>query len=146
MAYLKQLKVIPAPPRNDDDPKISRRNRLVEQLSEQLEMAQASIKGEHFSRTQEKWVTKEDGARVLIHKPKRLRPWWMEDRAGNCAFVVRYANKPLELEKGKGAVEVGPKDKLPAVINILISAVNAGELDEMLAEKSKQRALEVARK
>ena len=47
----------------------------------------------------------------------------MEDRAANCAFVIRYANKPLELEKSKGAVEVGSKDKLPSVINILVDFI-----------------------
>ena len=141
MPYLKQLKIIPAPQR-DGDPKVDRRRRLIEQLNEQLEMAQAALKGEHYSKTYQKWVKKEDGERVLVNQPKRLRTWWQEDAAGNCAIIVRFGNRPLELEKGKAAIDVGPKSKLPEVISVLISAVNAGELDELLAQKSRKIALQ----
>lgn len=145
MPYLKQLKIVPIPQRNND-PKIGRRQRLIEQLTEQLEMAQAALKGEHYAKFYQKWVRKENGERVLINQPKRLRAWWQEDAAGNCVIALRYANKPLELDKGKAAIEVGPKAKLPEVINILISAVNGGELDDLLEQKSKQRGQEIGRK
>jgi hypothetical protein len=41
--------------------------------------------------------------------------------------------KPIEFEKGKAAIAVPSLDKLPSVIDTLITAVRNGELDEMLA-------------
>jgi hypothetical protein len=36
---------------------------------------------------------------------------------------VKFGAKPVEFEKGKAAIAVGSKDKLPAVIDALIAAV-----------------------
>jgi len=43
----------------------------------------------------------------------------------------------LEFDKGKAAIAVPSLDKLPPVIDALISAVRGGELDEQLAQASK---------
>ena len=40
----------------------------------------------------------------------------------------------MEFEKGKSAVAVQSKEKLPTVITTLIEAVRAGELDDDLAQ------------
>jgi hypothetical protein len=52
--------------------------------------------------------------------------------------------KPIEFEKGKAAIAVPSLDKLPSVIDTLITAVRNGELDEMLVisrkVSSKRRA------
>ena len=49
-------------------------------------------------------------------------------------FFVRLGWKPIEFEKGKAAVVAGSMDKLPEVIDVLIGAVRAGELDPMLEQ------------
>jgi hypothetical protein len=50
---------------------------------------------------------------------------------------VKFGAKPVEFEKGKAGIVVGSKDKLPAVIDALIAAVRAGELDEVFSQAAK---------
>jgi hypothetical protein len=54
---------------------------------------------------------------------------------------VRFGSKPIEFEKGKAGIAVPSKDKLPTVINTLIEAVRAGELDELFTQASKSRPI-----
>ena len=54
------------------------------------------------------------------------------------ALFVRSGLKPIEFEKGKAAIAVPSLDKLPSVIDTLITAVRNGELDEQLVVSSKQ--------
>ncbi len=44
----------------------------------------------------------------------------------------RYGNKPIAVVDNKSTIEVGPMDKLPKVIDMVIEAVSAGELDKVL--------------
>ncbi len=45
---------------------------------------------------------------------------------------LRYGNKPIAVVDNKSTIEVGPMDKLPKVIDLVIEAVSAGELDKVL--------------
>jgi hypothetical protein len=49
--------------------------------------------------------------------------------------------KPIEFEKGKAAIAVPSLDKLPSVIDTLITAVRNGELDEQLVVPGKQSSV-----
>ena len=53
-------------------------------------------------------------------------------------FVRSERTKPIEFEKGKTAIAVPSLDKLPSVIDMLISVIRNGELDQQLAQSSKQ--------
>ena len=59
---------------------------------------------------------------------------------------IRFGGRPVEFEKGKSAVSVPSKEKLPAVITTLIEAVRAGELDDILAQASRGRGFLKTRK
>jgi hypothetical protein len=48
--------------------------------------------------------------------------------------VVMFGARPIEFEKGKAGIVVPSRDKLPAVIDTLISAVRAGELFSQAAK------------
>lgn len=109
-----------------------RRNKLLDRLREQREMARCMIEGEHFEVTKKRWIADDEtGLRKQVSLPKQVRQWYytIDD---NMYFEVRYGNKPLELAKGKAAINVGDIDKLLGVIDRVIKAVEAGELDEML--------------
>ena len=54
------------------------------------------------------------------------------------ALFVRSGLKPIEFGKGKPAIAVSSLDKLPSVIDTLITAIRNGEIDRQLAEASKQ--------
>jgi hypothetical protein len=46
--------------------------------------------------------------------------------------------KPVEFEKGKAGISVPSLDKMPGVIDAVITAVRNGELDEQLSQSSKK--------
>jgi hypothetical protein len=56
---------------------------------------------------------------------------------GSYVFFIRLGSKPIEFEKGKNAIAVPSLDKIPLVIDILITAVRNGELDDQLAQAKK---------
>jgi hypothetical protein len=80
---------------------------------------------------------KKDGERVMVEKQQRVPLWWRQHPNGSYALFVRSGLKPVEFEKGKAAIAVPSLDKLPSVIDTLITAVRNGELDEQLVQGSK---------
>jgi hypothetical protein len=54
---------------------------------------------------------------------------------GSYALAVRLGNL-VEFDKGKTAISVPTLDKLPSVIDTLISAIRNGELDAQLEAAS----------
>ena len=79
----------------------------------------------------------EDGVRTTVDKQQRVAPWWVQVADGSYLFTIRSGWKPIEFDKGKSAIVVLSQDKLPAIIDTLITAVRNGELDEHLAQSSK---------
>ena len=59
------------------------------------------------------------------------------DPTGAVVLTVRYGAKPIEFSKGLAAIVVGKKERLIPTIETVIAAVEAGELDAMLATMSK---------
>jgi hypothetical protein len=87
-----------------------------------------------------------DGQRQASNKQYAIRPWWKTDPSGQVVMSVKFGAKPIEFEKGKAGIVVPSKDKLPAVIDTLIAAVRAGELDELFSQAAKTGAIGKARK
>lgn len=133
MTTLNTLNLVAMPKIGMRDPKQQRRNKLVTQLEQQRSLATDP----NFVVPRQKWVKQENGDKQLVNSPKRVKRWWTEDGAGNCFLVVRYGSKPLALAAGKHAVAVGAKDKLVEVIDLVIVAAKAGELDEQMAATQK---------
>jgi hypothetical protein len=59
---------------------------------------------------------------------------------------IKFSGKPIVFEKGKAGIAVPSKDKLPAVIDTLIAAVRATELDELFSQAAKTGAFGKVRK
>ena len=53
-----------------------RRTKLIEQLQEQLKMAEAMLNGTTYERTKTTWAKDAEGNRVRIEKQVRVRAWW----------------------------------------------------------------------
>jgi hypothetical protein len=53
---------------------------------------------------------------------------------------IKFGAGPIEFEKGKAGIVVPSRDKLPAVIDTLISAVRVGELDELFSQPRPDRS------
>ena len=72
---------------------------------------------------------------------KRVRAWWRTDPTGAVVLTVRYGAKPIEFAPGKAAIAVGKKEKLIPTIETVIAAVEAGDLDAVLATMSKSAVM-----
>ena len=128
MSALKGLNFVTVPKHTASDPKLARRNKLITQLTQQRELA----RDEGFVVKRQKWVKQEDGSKQLVDAPKRVKRWWRDDGNGGIIMLIRYGNRLIELDKGRAGIAVGTRDKLVGVVDTIIAAVRAGELDEQL--------------
>jgi uncharacterized protein DUF6641 len=111
---------------------LDRRAKIIARLEEQKLL----LNDPNYIRTVRTWV-KKDGQLMPVDKPLRVLPWWRVNAAGSYVFFVRSGSKSIEFEKGKNAIAVPSFDKMPLIIDILITAVRSGELDEQLARANK---------
>jgi hypothetical protein len=140
MPVLKSLSFT-ALPKTGNDPVQTRRAKFVLKLEEQKLL----LKDPNHVRTVQRW-TKVDGQRQAVTKQQAVRPWWKTDPAGQIVMSIKFGAKPIEFEKGKAGIVVPSKDKLPGVIDTLISAVRAGELDDLFSQAAKTGSIGKARK
>jgi hypothetical protein len=131
-SILKSFTFVPQP-KNNNDPLIIKRERMVSRLEDQKKLLADPL----FVRRAKRWERKENGEKVLIEKPLRTSKWWQPDQNGGYVMTVKVGSKRVEFEKGKAAIAVGTLEKLPGVIDALIKAVRAGELDEQLSQSAK---------
>lgn len=129
MSILTALALVPLPRTTVVDPAIKRRAKFIKQLEQQRELARE----QGFELTKRKWVVNADGTKELISVPKRVKRWWRIDAQGTCFLVMRYGNRIITLTAGRTAIAVGPKSKLVQVIDTVITATKAGEMDAALA-------------
>ena len=129
---LSKLNLAVKPVKGSVDPVTNRRNKLLARLAEQRALATADRAGETFEATKDKWIDDPvTGVKKKVRVPKRIKRWFFNFN-GTQFLEVRYGNKPLELAKGKSAIEVGDLVQVPVVIDAVVEAVNTGELDTML--------------
>ncbi len=119
-----------------------RRNKLAKRLWEQMELAKAQQAGVQFTPTKFRTVVdSETGLRKQVETSKRVKAWWFVAENGKLSLCVRYGTRVLELAKGKHAVEVGAEKDLVNVLELIKTAVLAGELDAAIltaADKLKE--------
>jgi len=140
MPVLKSLSFT-ALPKSGNDPVQMRRAKFVAKLEEQKQL----LKDPNHVRTVQRW-TKVNGERQATTKQQAVRPWWKTDPSGQVIMSIKFGAKPVEFEKGKAGIVVGSKEKLPAVIDALIAAVRAGELDDHFSQAAKTGAIGKPRK
>ena len=140
MPALKSLSFT-ALPKSGNDPVHIRRAKFAAKLEEQKLL----LADPNHVRTVQRW-TRVDGERQATTKQQAVRPWWKIDPSGQVVMSIKFGSKPIEFEKGKAGIVVGSKEKLPAVIDTLIAAVRAGELDDLFSQAAKTRAIGKPRK
>ena len=133
MAIIASLKVT-----NADRPRqlpviVQRRNKLINALHDQLELARAEAEGREYLKSRRRHVknpvTGEYTQAVVSRRP---RTWFWTANDGKVYISLRYGTKVIEIAKGKSAIEVGEKKQLVPVIEALKQAVAAGEIDAQL--------------
>jgi hypothetical protein len=135
MPVLKSL-AFTAMPKTANDPVHIRRAKFIMKLEEQKLL----LSDPTHIRTVQRWV-EVDGQKQLVARRQRVRPWWKVDPTGQIVMSIKFGAKPIEFEKGKAGIAVPSKDKLPAVIDTLIAAIRAGELDDLFAQASYARPI-----
>lgn len=81
----------------------------------------------------------ETGKRQTIRKRKAVRSWYYNSN-NHHYFEIKVGLKSMELDKGKTAIDVGPKENLLEVISTIIKAVEKGELDTHILALSPPKA------
>lgn len=136
-SLLSSLKVTARPEDGSKNPLIQRREKLLTKLGQQKILATALVENETHTFYREKWVKDEEtGDREKVQVPKKVSPWFYK-RNNRYYLEVRSGNKPLELQKGMHAIEVGEEEDLVSTIETIIEAVVAGELDPLLTKGDK---------
>ena len=109
---------------------VQRRLKLVRRIWEQIELAKAEQSGTKFVVSKfRSYTDKESGLRKQIETNKRIKSWVFVGDNGKLAIAVRYGSKILELAKGKYAIEVANNNDVVPTLQIIKTAVEAGELD-----------------
>lgn len=116
------------------------RAKLLAGLHLQIEMAKAEAERRPFVHKAPRWVNDPDtNTRVRKDVPVRLRKWWWSDYNGVVYVQALYANKPLEIKKGKTSIMLPTPQDLVSTLEKLYEAIRVGELDEVL--KASKRTL-----
>jgi hypothetical protein len=137
MSALNGLKLVAASPTHKANPVVQRRQKVLSQLSEQIALAGASVRGESYVSSRTVVVRDEaTGTSQTKTRAKRVKQWWFVSETGRVCLQVRYGNRVLELAKGKNSVEVGAAKDLVSVLEVVKSAVTAGELDTQIEAAS----------
>ena len=120
---------------------IKRRSKLLRKLAEQRELALAQNEGRTYAPKRLRTVRdQETGERIVREMPVRIKTWWWTGEKGETLLSIHYGSKTLEIAKGKPAIEVASAGDLVSVLDVLITAVQAGELDaQMEAASTKLR-------
>jgi hypothetical protein len=134
MSALRSLKFTTIP-KIGANPTLDRRSSVIARLEEQKLL----LNDPKYVRTVRTWV-KKDGEFMLLDRQQRVLPWWRVTPDGSYVFFVRWGGKPIEFEKGKNGIAVVSLEKIPLVIDILMTAVRNGELDAQLAQAKKPTA------
>lgn len=137
MATLNSLKLVAAKKPAHKDPIQHRRSKLSLKIVEQLAYARALNAGEVYAPTRIKSITNAEGERVQVTRTKKVRPWWFTDGT-KVLLQVRYGAKIISLNGKSNAVECQSADALISALEVVNSAVLAGELDEQITQVSGQ--------
>lgn len=137
MSVLSKFKLVSAT-QNRHSSEILRRNKLTGKMRHQIAAAKAEIAGDTYATKRAKYVKDSDsGERKQVETSVRVRPWWWKSESGKLMLTVRYGSKPLELAKGKNAIELASMAEVVSALETLQEAANAGELDGQIEHASR---------
>lgn len=118
-------------------PVVLRRAKLTGKLDDQIAAAKAAAEGGSYAASRVKYVKDtESGERKQVEIATRVKQWWWKAPTGKINLALRYGAKPLEISKGKNAIEVGSVAELVAALEAVKEAVVAGELDAQIEQVS----------
>ena len=114
------------------DPVVARRDKLVAGLYEQQSVLSAALEGQDHITERTKWMVNAEGERVLVKTKRRVKPWFFE-QDGGWYLQCRYGARVISADGKNNAVFVKSLKDVAAVLDALIAATQAGELDAVIA-------------
>ncbi|MBF0892751.1 hypothetical protein HKD28_15270 [Gluconobacter sp. LMG 1744] len=119
------------------------RKRFVEGVEVQLQALQAEVEGKPFKLMRERREKDEaTGETNKFEKAVRFATWWTKGPKGY-SVEPRYGSKKIQLSDAGSVIKTGPKlDDVKAVLELLIVAAKAGELDKPLLATSERKRKE----
>jgi len=116
---------------------VKRRNKLLQKLSEQRELALAQFEGRMYAPKRLRTVRDlETGQRMVREMPIRIKAWWWTGEKNEILLSVFYGSRALEFAKGKTAIELTSRKELVNVLDAVIVAVQNAELDAQIEAAS----------
>ena len=128
MSLSKQLSIIDLE-KEEVDPFVAAKNKLIQNLQIQLNCAEAMIKGQAYTVPSAKTVTVDQGNKKTIAINQAPRHWYWRDGTGNVRFFILIFNKRIEFENNKTDILVGKDTELPKTVKAILDAAIAGEFD-----------------
>ena len=111
-----------------------RRNKLSNKLWEQIKLARSLSEGTTYAPMRLRTVRdRHTGEAKRLELPVRVRAWWFTSETGRVCVQVKYGSKTLDIGgKGRTSIEVASAEDLIKTLELIKSAVEAGELDGQL--------------
>ena len=135
MQLLKSLKLVHYEHPTHRNTRLHRRHKLLAKLAEQIQLTRNS----DYQPTKTQYVSDADGNLTAVQRSKRIRRWWTVKADGTVQLTILYGSKPLELAKGKNAVEIASESELIQTLEQIRTAVELGELDELIEAQAAWR-------
>lgn len=108
-----------------------RRQKLIANIEEQIELAGLALRGKELV------LQRKRGSRVIKVRP---RIWWSTEVDGEVFVHIRYNKIALNIAGRGTTIHVGALSELPDVLRTVIEAINAGELDASIENVAKKSA------
>ena len=102
------------------DPIIARRLRLITRIKNQIDLAERDLRGEQSQRIF-----------------RRLAKWWWQEGT-NWFLSIQYCRRPLELAKGKWAIQCEGLEGIIQGLRSVEKAILAGEFDSQIMQNAER--------
>lgn len=132
------LKLVSAVRANNFDAVMIRRHKCITKLNEQLEIIKSEIQGVRYE-VKRTWRERDEmsGEMITINRNKILRKlWFISSDSGKICFQLTYSGSVIDFAKGKNSIEVSNLSELLDAVQLLIKAIEVGELDSQLSVAS----------
>ena len=128
MSVIASLKLVEFKPQNAQGRIFVRRRKLVEKIEQQIKLAADPS----YAPTKLIWAADDSGVQQRREVAKRIKRWWVENIDGSAQLTIRYGSKPLEIVKGKNAIECENVSVIASILETVKQAVIEGEFDTIL--------------
>ena len=136
MATIDKLKFCASTKPIHQSPIVSRRNKLISKLWEQIELAKCQANGTQLQIKKLRTIKDADGISKRIEVNKRIKPWWFQNSDGKLCVSIRYGAKILELKRGMPSIQVVDFDGLLESLEIIKTEVGNGSFDQEIEQAS----------